>query len=119
MLRMKLSDLTYEILERVVKIYDKTVGGHGSRLLHPGCLDDIKKELQRGRYVEYRFGSKVTAHSKLWIICEFLHKQGPAIYFSFGPNIDSRYEDEKLAKKLKTKFEKAINAFLKEENLAI
>jgi hypothetical protein len=119
MLRMRLSELTYEILEKVVKIYDETVGGYGSHYLRPSALDYIKKEFQLGHPVEYRFGSRVTGHSKLWIQCEFFHEEGPAIYFCFGPNTDSRYEDEELAKKLGADFEKAIDSFLKKEGLAI
>ena len=118
MLRMRLSKLTYETLERIVKIYDETVGGHGSHYLRPNALDYAKEELQFGHPVEFRFGSKVTGHSKLWIHRDWSYAE-PAIYFSFGPNTDSRYEDEELAKKLGADFEKVINSFLKKEGLAI
>lgn len=113
MLRMKLSDLTYEILEEIVKIYDKTVGGHGSQYLHPGDLDDVRRQSS----VERRFGSKVTGHSKLWIQRDWSYDE-PAIYFRFDPNTITG-ENEKLGEELKKKFEQAVDDFLRKQGLAI
>jgi len=120
MLRMKRSDLTYEILQEIVKLYDETVGGHGSRYVNPWTLKDLEERNLQGRNaIEWRFGSKVTGHSKLWI--HFEVPGAPAeerVYFRFGPNT-SQGENEKLGRQLIKKFEKVIDKFLKERGLAV
>lgn len=113
MLRMKLSDLTYEIFQEIVKIYDETVGGRGSLYLHPGDLDDVRSHSA----IERRFGSKITWHSKFWIHRDWSYDE-PVIYFRFDPNIIAG-EDEKLGKELKKKFEQVIDDFLEKQGLAV
>ena len=122
MLQMKLTDLTYEIFRKIVEIYDKAVGGHGIMYVNPWNLQDyVLVQLRRYHAVEFRFGSKLTYHSKLWVRPDsFLGQEEIIIYFDFGPNADLRTKKEKiLAEKLAADFKKAIDEFLEKEKLAI
>lgn len=122
MAKMRLSGLTYEVFQKIVKIYDETVGGHGSRYLSLFDWGQTVKRLQIGRSVEYRFGSVITFHSKLWIR---IHPSSPLrgepfVHFQFDPNADIRMKkDEKLAEELKVKFKQAAGKFLEESGLAV
>lgn len=121
MLKMRLSDLTAKVITDVVAIYDKTLGGSGAHYLRSPDMKEIIKELGRGRSVEWRFGSKVTRHSKLWIHPERSRIDGRwLIYFRFGANIDpGAGEDEKLAETLNINFQEEIDKYLKQNNLAV
>ena len=65
--KMRLGDLDYGLLREIVQLYDKVVGGWGSKHLNPRHLESILKTFRNGHAVEWRFGSKTTVHSKLWI----------------------------------------------------
>jgi len=121
MLKMRLVDLTGKIIEDVVKIYDKTVGGHGVHYLRSIDIEELSKTLRSGQPIEWRFGSKVTGHSKLWIHPERSRIDDRwLIYFRFGANIDpGAGENEKLAETLAINFQKEINKYLEQNNLAI
>jgi len=122
MLRMKLSDLSYEIFRQIVEIYDKTVGGHGIPLENPWNFQDyVLAQSRRYHAVEFRFGSRLTYHSKLWIRPDsFPGQEEIIIHFDFSPNADLRTKKEKrLADKLRADFEKAIDEFLVNKSLAV
>jgi hypothetical protein len=98
--KMKLGDLNYELLQKIVQLYDLVVGGHGSSYLDQECFEWISETFKSGRPVEWRFGSKITPHSKLWISYVDFDKTTPAkslIYFWFNPNIIPDLEDPELA----------------------
>src|SRR4030042_2718700 len=119
-LRMKLSDLTYEILVEIVTIYDETVGGHGIRYLYPGELNNILQDVQKYGAAERRYGSSLTIHSKLWIQCDFSYCAKPVIFFRFDANVDLHSKrGEKIALNLERKFEEAVDEFLTKRGLAI
>ncbi len=122
MLRIKLSALSYEIFRQIVEIYDKTVGGHGTPHVNPWNFEDyVLAQLRRYHAVDFRFGSKLTYHSKLWIRPDsFPGQEEIIIHFDFDPNADLRTKKEKrLAEELAADFKKAIDEFLEKEKLAI
>ena len=120
---MKLGNLNYGLLQRIVQLYDRVVGGFGSRYLNPVHLESIHETFRKGRAVEWRFGSEITAHSKLWIDCVNFNKANPAktlIYFWFDPNINPGLgEDPELAKQLEYAFDRAIKELLGQEGVLI
>lgn len=115
------SSLTFEILQAIVRIYDETVGGHGSRYIHPGCVFEMQKMLNNFHSVERRFGSQLDMHSKLWITPAFQSFNGEqVVYFSFDHNFYRPSKAQEIAaEKLETAFYKSIHAFLQEQGIAI
>lgn len=118
---MKLADLTDEIFETIVKIYDEIVDGSGLHFLQPSAVKKVKTALESKNAFEWRFGSKLTSHSKLWIhIKNIARFSEPIIYFRFSANLDSTLQkDEKKAEKLSQHFNACIAIFLKEKDIAI
>src|SRR3990167_2395298 len=117
---IRLESLTEEVLRRVIELYDETVGGHGLRYFNSGTLEYAKEMLTNRSSVEWRYGSRLSGHSKLWI--QLNHRtclSEPAIYFSFGANVDESPGIRKKVEKLESRFSRVVSDFLKEKGLAI
>ncbi|MFH1637657.1 MAG: hypothetical protein ABIB71_04510 [Candidatus Woesearchaeota archaeon] len=129
---MRQSELTKEVLDDIVSIYDnvfemKKFGGE-----HDRCnLKEVQGWLNSIGWAEYRFGSKFTMHSKLYI-----SKAAPGlkwwrikdksladdlVEFSFFPNFSASQQEAygKEADLLENKFNTNISQYLKEKKLAI
>lgn len=118
MLKMRLRDLSYSALKEIVMIYDQTVGGCGLLYFGEHSFESyVMPRLRREESVEYRYGSRITRHSKLWIIPERVGGE-ELVSFRFDPNTAAG-ENDALAKKLGKKFEKAVDDFLKKKKLAM
>ena len=116
---MRLVDLTDEILRGVIELYDKVVGGHGLGYFNSGTLQYARELLEKRSSVEWRFGSRLSGHSKLWIQRDYRLSE-PAIYFSFGANVDMESAKiRKEVKKIETNFSSTVSEFLREKGLAV
>ncbi len=117
---IRLESLTEEVLRRVIEIYDEIVGGHGLKYFDSGTLQYAKEMLMNRSSVEWRFGSRLSGHSKLWIQRDYrTHLHESAIYFSFGANVDESPGIRKKVIALETQFSRAVSEFLEEKGLAI
>lgn len=117
---IRLASLTNEVLHGVIKLYDEVVGGHGLRYFDSGTLQYAKELLERSWPVEWRFGSHLSGHSKLWIQRDYrTHLSEPVIYFSFGANVDKSPGIRKKVQKLEANFSHAVSRFFKEIGIAI
>ncbi len=122
--KMKLGDLNYELLQKIVQLYDRVVGGHGSSYFDQKYFESILETfIKSRRAIEWRFGSKITPHSKLWISYVDFSIANPAeslIYFWFNPNIiPDLGEDPELAKQLESAFDGAISELLEQEGVLV
>jgi len=118
---MWLSDLSYNILCSIVKIYVKIVGGSALYYLRPGKELDIKKRFNNSGDVEWKIGSRLDSFSKLWFrTAQRFKNNDRLIYFNFSANFDPRLDnDEEAAKKLSKEFAEAVDKFLKDKGLAV
>ncbi len=117
---MRLADLTNEILHEVIELYDKVVGGNGLRYFNSGTLQYAIELLEKRSSVEWRFGSRLSGHSKLWIQRDYrIHLSEPVIYFSFGANVDESPGIRKKVQKLEANFNDAVSKLLREKGLAV
>ena len=117
---IRLESLTEEVLRRVIELYDETVGGHGLRYFNSGTLEYAKEMLMNRSSVEWRFGSRLSGHSKLWIQFNYRTRLSePVIYFSFGANVDESPGIRRKVQKLEANFSHAVSEFLKEKGLDI
>ena len=121
--KMKLGGLSYKLLQKIVRLYDQVTGGHGISYLDQGYFQSISETFRSGRAVEWRFGSKITPHSKLWISYVDFSITNPTeslIYFWFNPNIIPELgEDPELAEQLKSEFDQAISKLLEQEGVLV
>jgi hypothetical protein len=124
---IKLSDLSYEVLEKIIAIYDSTTGGKGIKRLFPGLEKKVKDAIQRDRFVEYRYGSWLTEHSKIEIrTARMLDPENDEsdidwlIYFKFSANIAiSTDKAEEEAARLHLDFARKLEAFFLKKNIGI
>lgn len=122
---IRLSQLTEEVFLEILKLYFETVGDKHypveHRLQWLKCsLENVSRTLQNGHSDEWRLGSRMSMHSKLWCWQEKTLPDGDRIIsFAFDPNIDYlTRKDEKEAKRLQRAFEKAVDNYLKKKGLA-
>ena len=117
---IRLESLTEEVLRRVIELYDETVGGNGSRYFNSGTLQYVKEMLTNRSSVEWRFGSRLSGHSKLWIQLDYRTRLSePVIYFSFAANVDESPGIRKRVQKLEANFSRSVSEFLEERGLAV
>jgi hypothetical protein len=118
---IKLSSLTYEILKDIVRIYDSLVGAHGLKYLCESDLDQVKNGVRQYGHIEWRFGSKLTSHSKLWIQRKaFSRRDDPSIIFCFDPNM-SKAEEAIYGKNpqiLEAEFNEAVEKYFDENGIS-
>jgi len=118
---IKLSSLTYEILRDIVNIYDSLVGGHGLKYLGESDLEQVKSGIRQYGLIEWRFGSRLTPNSKLWIERKsFSRRDDPWIIFCFDSNLN-KHENAKSRNKahsLEAEFEKAVERYLEEKRIS-
>lgn len=108
---IKLSDFNYEILEKIIRAYDRIIGGRGSSYLSPSNLEEIRVSLEKRQPVEYRYGSRLSVNSKLWIQCVPFTDE---IKFFFDPNIPTGDKEiDRLAEELETEFDTEVANILK------
>lgn len=125
MTKMRLSELSDEVLTEVAKIYDKITGAHvvsnysfiPSRF--PRSTEVIKKELLAGHGQEFRFGSRMNYFS-------YLNIEGRGFFQNDGCLVTFRLEIEtytpqqrKEAEQAEQEFEQAIDRLLIERGLAV
>ena len=116
--RVSLSDITPLRLERLFEIYDETVGGAATyRLAHNFPISYYMsqlEELRTSRILEWRFGSRISMDSKLFLQRTGLNEDSVvAVYFS--PNVDG--PETSAAESLRKAFNVAVIGFLREEGL--
>lgn len=118
---MRLVDLTDEVLREIIELYDEVVGGNGLRYFDSGTLQYAKELLEKRSSVEWRFGSCLSGHSKLWIQRNWRGKSSDQlIYFSCGANVDMESAKiRKEVKKIETNFNDAVSEFLRAKGLAV
>lgn len=118
---VKLTALTDPLLQDIIGIYDQVVGGHASELFREQPPENksqqILEELQQGNSAEFRFGSRLTRHSKLKIqrIGYADDDLAPIVEFSFAPNTEQETAD---GRQLCDTFRSAVDIYLQEHELA-
>ena len=86
-------ELTEERFVDILRIYDEVAGIQLVEHAYPGEVEywhrDMIRRLSEGHQaVEYRFGSRITSHSKLWAQLRRTTESGRAVEFSFDDNLD-------------------------------
>lgn len=124
MVTMQLSALDAVILREVVRTYDDIVGGRGLQWLGDDALVRVRETLQRTNAHEWRFGSKLSAGSKLWVrIARYGATDADTrIRFAFDANLDPQYAPPNAvarATELEQAFEAAVAALLRDRGYAV
>ena len=114
---IEFAKFTLGLAKEIVKLYHETVGG-ALGLCYPGewLFAEILKGLTRSNVCEFRFGSKLSMHSKLYFRERHDIPQMTTISFDFYPNTGS---DGKEERDLEAAFEKAVDRLLLSTGLAI
>lgn len=113
--KMRFIDLNYEVLQKVVGVYDQVIGGNvGKRLLNLGHLEEALKQLPERHPVEWRFGS-----TKLWVEhVPFSDSNGNDLLIQF--RFDGDYVlGSSRAKALEYEFDQSIERLLLHERLIV
>lgn len=122
---VKLSDVTDQVLQSVVDIYFNVAE------IKPVDWKQVTKEglteqLLHSNGAEYRFGSKYSMNSKLWVrVADYLYDDegfgsDRVVRFAFEPNMDIRSDTQKLELQVKEEqFRKASSDFLMQAGLGI
>ena len=99
-----------QIIDPLKRIYEK-VTGHKlpSYADYYFSQESLKKDFLNSRDLEFRFGSRLTCHSKLWI-----RKSGDLLFFRFDSNLSRQ---NKEGEKTENEFQKEINKYLKESGI--
>ena len=124
--------LTEEILLEVLRIYNQVVGPSSSvkRYLDAETCEPVMQQLnqylQFSGTAEWRFGSKLTGHSKLFIRSAYPKQDDTEIKdlirFEFSPNLDSantNRRDESDATRLQNEFLRTVEAYLQSKQVAV
>lgn len=108
-----LSDLSTDVMKKVVEIYEETVGKTGGTEQYKEQLafgiDREISDLKDRRFTDLRLGSKLTVHSKLTI--KPSRTKPDAVYFSFNPNLNPQ-EKKGNANEMMKRFNSKINDYL-------
>jgi len=107
-----------EIMIGIVAVYDRVTGRKNSiRLLGQHPATSALNHLKRGGSAEYRFGSSISAHSKLWIHRTIVRSPVPFIRFDFDPNTSD--DDAPRCVEMRRKFLQEVKEYLKSKELAV
>jgi hypothetical protein len=119
---IKLSDITSERLMEIYKIYDETVDGIAVFIGGHATMYHFMKQASQWSYVEFRFGSRLDANSKLIARVEEYAADGDKIFsFGFNSNLapSERLQRQKDSNELETKFQKAASDYIKRTGIGI
>ena len=115
---LRLSQLSPRVLQDILKLYGETAEMRWERILESYPIDHmiglIKEDISEGRVSEWRFGSSLTHHSKLFVETKEIQEGERVISFRFSENLsmpNSRQQSEK-GEKMKEKFNEAIREYL-------
>lgn len=120
---MKLDHLTPEVAREILDIYFKVGMGEAykrERLEEEAdhFAQQVPEDLASWGASEWRYGSRLTMHSKIWVIPD--HRGGDVIRFIFDPNLeDPLLEEKPEIRAIETTFEERIARFLQEKGLGI
>lgn len=122
---VKLSDITDEMLKGVVGIYS-AVAEIAPAPWREIRRDDLVERLSNTNGADYRFGSKYSMHSKLWVwVADYLYDDegigiDRVVKFSLDPNMDFRSEAQKFELQAKEEqFRKASSDFLMQTGFGV
>lgn len=96
--------LTVEQIKEVFKLYEEFFGAC-TETVEP---EDVFRTFEKLGCVEYRFGSKWSGHSKLWIEDDY----DGNIEFRFGPNMDRTDSNFKEAVAEGERFKEAVKKII-------
>lgn len=121
---VKLSALTPEAMKQIVTIYHNTVGGTlGKTYNGEHLLWKIKEDFRLSNSSDWRFGSRLSMHSKLQVRevydSPFSKLENPVVKFIFYANMDHDPHFDKEAEKLEKAFETAVDKYLVSVGLAL
>lgn len=109
---MKLEELTEEHIVEIVRLYEQYCGINRQFHKHSrqpaDVLRDVKKQFDSRGCCEYRYGSKWSYNSKLWI----RQKEGE-LWIYFDPNMN-RINEEK-AEAAGKEFDKAVLEYISQQ----
>lgn len=114
MVTMRLSLLTFDVFSKIVKIYDKVMGGNGYHYIHESDTERIKNTFEHSDTVRRKFGSKISPLSELRLnIASPFGNNDILIYFDI-----SVIKGTKKERALEKKFKEEMEKFLRKEKLA-
>ena len=120
---IKLSDLTLEVYQAFLKIYDETVGSNSFNNSRPDDAEYTAKMINDQGFCERRHGSCLSSHSKLCIKSLKLLDNGEKpdweIYFSFSGNLTKDDPQNIREPVLVKQFAQKVDKFLEDKGLAI
>ena len=119
---MKLSGLTTEVFGGVLGIYRSVAGIKGGNPATWGInlqndFGNAVELLRNGEDAEFRYGSLLSPHSKLWI--RSAHRLddgiGPAVTFSYAANLDTTIDPPPhyLSRSMETAFKTSVTRLLR------
>lgn len=114
----RVADLTHDLLKAVTDLYVSTVGTPDRpRELTGTEVSDAQELLEKGQGVEWRFGSRLTSHSKLKVTVYRSRGQDPLCYFYCHPNTN----DDRAAVPINmaNQFAAAADRLLRDRGVAI
>ncbi len=120
-----LESLSAAVMEKVVNIYQETVGETDSAKQYKDQLvfgiDDEINALSRNGFTERRLGSTLNSHSKLQI--RRSRNNPSAFYFTFNPNLDPRErndeEKRQAADNIKANFISKVSDYLQGSSMGV
>jgi hypothetical protein len=119
---IKFSDITAERLMEIYKIYDETVDGVAVYIGGHATMYHFMIQANQGSYVEFRFGSRLDANSKLLARVEGHTVDGDSVFgFGFNANLDpsERLQRHKDSDELEAKFQKAVSNYIKQTGIGV
>lgn len=122
---MRLADLTDSVLVDVVQLYDRVVGIHKGPSPKratsevAGMVSRINESVANSGFWEYRFGSRLTNESKLFVEKPRRADGSDTVRFRFDPNVSGPLTGHPDEKQLIDDFRDEVQRYLIEHGMAV